>query len=70
VVVIGQGPCRKRIKVVVQAGRDYGIREGNGDNFRMSDMGEGANGLEDLGCDSYYSPYGLDRNVVGIALKA
>ena len=48
------------IKVVVQAGKDYGIKV-MGDNLGCSDMVAGAKRLEDLGCDYVIHHIGYDE---------
>jgi 3-hexulose-6-phosphate synthase/6-phospho-3-hexuloisomerase len=48
------------IKVVVQAGKDYGIKV-MGDNLGCPDMIAGAKWLEDLGCDFVIHHIGYDE---------
>jgi len=48
------------IKVVVQAGKEYGV-EVMGDNLGCPDMVEGAKFLEDLGCDYVIHHIGYDE---------
>jgi 3-hexulose-6-phosphate synthase len=48
------------IKVVVQAGKDYGIKV-MGDNLGCPDMVAGAKWLEDLGCDFVIHHIGYDE---------
>jgi 3-hexulose-6-phosphate synthase/6-phospho-3-hexuloisomerase len=48
------------IKVVVQAGKDYGITV-MGDNLGCADMVEGARVLEDLGCQMVIHHIGYDE---------
>ncbi len=48
------------IKVVVQAGKDYGITV-MGDNLGCEDMVDGARVLEDLGCDMIIHHIGYDE---------
>ncbi len=58
------------IKVVVQAGQDYGV-EVMGDNLGCPDMVEGAKFLEDLGCDYVIHHIGYDeRRGIAAAGKA
>lgn len=58
------------IKVVVQAGRDYGVKV-MGDNLGCPDMVEGAKLLEDLGCDYVIHHIGYDerRGIAAQGLK-
>lgn len=63
VVVMGQAH-RETIKLVVQAGQDFGV-EVMGDNLGMADPVEGAKYLADLGCDYVIHHVGYDhRNVL------
>jgi 3-hexulose-6-phosphate synthase/6-phospho-3-hexuloisomerase len=55
------------IKVVVQAGKDYGITV-MGDNLGCEDMVDGARVLEDLGCDMIIHHIGYDERR-GIAAR-
>ena len=55
------------IKVVVKAGRDYGIKV-MGDNLGCPDMVAGAKQLEDLGCDFVIHHIGYDERR-GIAAR-
>ena len=48
------------IKVVVQAGKDYGVKV-MGDNLGCPDMAAGAKMLEDLGCDYIIHHIGFDE---------
>src|SRR6187397_651557 len=48
------------IKMVVKAGKDYGIKV-MGDNLGCSDMIDGAKLLEDLGCDYIVHHIGFDE---------
>jgi 3-hexulose-6-phosphate synthase len=56
------------IKVVVQAGKDYGITV-MGDNLGCEDMVDGARQLEDLGCHMIIHHIGYDERR-GIAARA
>ena len=56
-----------RSKVVVQAGRDYGVKV-MGDNLGCPDMVQGARELEELGCDMVIHHIGYDeRRGIGAA---
>ena len=59
VVVMGRAHP-ETIKVVVKAGRDYGIKV-MGDNLGCPDMVAGAKQLEDLGCDYVIHHIGYDE---------
>jgi 3-hexulose-6-phosphate synthase/6-phospho-3-hexuloisomerase len=48
------------IKMVVQAGRDFGVKV-MGDNLGCPDMVDGARQLEDLGCDFIIHHIGYDE---------
>lgn len=48
------------IRVVVKAGKDYGVKV-MGDNLGCPDMAEGAKLLEDLGCDFVIHHIGFDE---------
>ncbi|MCM4167241.1 3-hexulose-6-phosphate synthase [Arenibacter antarcticus] len=58
------------IKVVVQAGKDYGVKV-MGDNLGCPDMIQGARLLEDLGCDYVIHHIGYDerRGIAAQGLK-
>ena len=58
------------IKVVVKAGKDYGVKV-MGDNLGCPDMVEGAKLLEDLGCDYVIHHIGYDerRGIAAQGLK-
>ncbi|WP_026810170.1 orotidine 5'-phosphate decarboxylase / HUMPS family protein [Arenibacter latericius] len=58
------------IKVVVQAGKDYGVKV-MGDNLGCPDMVEGAKLLEELGCDYVIHHIGYDerRGIAAQGLK-
>lgn len=59
VVVMGRAH-EETIKVVVKAGRDYGVKV-MGDNLGFPDMVDGARQLEDLGCDFVIHHIGYDE---------
>ena len=59
VVVMGRAHP-ETIKVVVQAGKDYGVKV-MGDNLGCPDMVQGARELEDLGCDMVIHHIGYDE---------
>jgi 3-hexulose-6-phosphate synthase len=59
VVVMGRAHA-ETIKVVVKAGRDYGVKV-MGDNLGFPDMVDGARLLEDLGCDFVIHHIGYDE---------
>jgi 3-hexulose-6-phosphate synthase len=59
VVVMGRAHA-ETIKVVVKAGRDYGVKV-MGDNLGFPDMVDGARQLEDLGCDFVIHHIGYDE---------
>ncbi len=59
-VVVMARAHAETIKVVVQAGRDYGVKV-MGDNLGCPDMVEGARWLEDLGCDFVIHHIGYDE---------
>ncbi len=59
-VVVMARAHAETIKVVVQAGKDYGIKV-MGDNLGCPDMVEGAKLLEDLGCDYVIHHIGYDE---------
>src|SRR5688572_23723206 len=59
VVVMGRAHP-ETIKVVVKAGRDYGVKV-MGDNLGFPDMVDGARQLEDLGCDFVIHHIGYDE---------
>lgn len=63
VVVMGQAH-RETVSLVVEAGRDFGIKV-MGDNLGMPDAVAGAKLLEELGCDYVIHHIGFDyRNVL------
>lgn len=66
VVVMGRAH-RETLKVVVQAGHDYGVKV-MGDNLGCPDMVAGARELEDLGCDFVIHHIGYDERR-GIAAR-
>src|SRR5213078_2547921 len=66
VVVMGRAHA-ETVKVVVKAGRDYGLKV-MGDNLACPDMVAGAKGLEDLGCDFVVHHIGYDERR-GIAAR-
>lgn len=66
-VVVMARAHEETIRVVVQAGRDYGI-EVMGDNMACEDMVAGARRLEDLGCDYIVHHVGYDERR-GIAAR-
>ncbi|MCP5112268.1 MAG: D-arabino 3-hexulose 6-phosphate aldehyde lyase, partial [bacterium] len=66
-VVVMARAHSETIRVVVQAGRDYGI-EVMGDNMACEDMVAGARRLEDLGCDYIVHHVGYDERR-GIAAR-
>ena len=59
VVVMGRAHP-ETIKVVVQAGKDYGVKV-MGDNLGCPDMVQGARELEELGCDMVIHHIGYDE---------
>ena len=59
-VVVMDRAHEETIKVVVKAGRDYGIKV-MGDNLACPDMVAGAKALEDLGCDYIVHHIGYDE---------
>jgi 3-hexulose-6-phosphate synthase len=59
-VVVMDRAHEETIKVVVKAGRDYGIKV-MGDNLACPDMVAGARHLEDLGCDYVVHHIGYDE---------
>ncbi|MEP3210003.1 MAG: orotidine 5'-phosphate decarboxylase / HUMPS family protein [Maribacter sp.] len=59
-VVVMARAHEETIKVVVQAGKDYGVKV-MGDNLGCSDMVEGAQWLEKLGCDYIIHHIGYDE---------
>ena len=59
IVVMGRAHP-ETIKVVVQAGKDYGVKV-MGDNLGCPDMVQGARELEDLGCDMVIHHIGYDE---------
>ena len=59
-VVVMARAHAETIKVVVQAGRDYGVKI-MGDNLGCPDMVEGARWLEELGCDFVIHHIGYDE---------
>src|SRR5688572_23322613 len=66
-VVVMARAHEETIKVVVKAGRDYGIKV-MGDNLGCPDMVAGAKMLEDLGCDFIVHHIGYDERR-GIAAR-
>ncbi len=62
VVVMGQAHA-ETIELVVQAGRDFGVKV-MGDNMAMSDPVEGARYLADLGCDYIVHHIGFDMRTL------
>ena len=69
-VVVMARAHAETIKVVVQAGKDYGVKV-MGDNLGCPDMIEGAKWLEDLGCDYIIHHIGYDerRGIAAQGLK-
>ena len=69
-VVVMARAHAETIKVVVQAGKDYGVKV-MGDNLGCPDMLEGAKWLEDLGCDYIIHHIGYDerRGIAAQGLK-
>ncbi|MEQ8422449.1 3-hexulose-6-phosphate synthase/6-phospho-3-hexuloisomerase [Arenibacter algicola] len=69
-VVVMARAHAETIKVVVQAGNDYGVKV-MGDNLGCPDMVEGAKWLEDLGCDYIIHHIGYDerRGIAAQGLK-
>ena len=69
-VVVMARAHAETIKVVVEAGRDYGVKV-MGDNLGCPDMVEGAKFLEDLGCDYVIHHIGYDerRGIAAQGLK-
>ena len=59
-VVVMERAHAETIKVVVQAGRDFGVRV-MGDNLAAPDMVTAARRLEDLGCDYVIHHIGYDE---------
>jgi 3-hexulose-6-phosphate synthase len=59
-VVVMARAHEETIKVVVKAGKDYGIKV-MGDNLGCPDMIDGAKWLEDLGCDYIVHHIGYDE---------
>ncbi len=59
-VVVMDRAHEETIKVVVKAGRDYGVKV-MGDNLACPDMVAGAKHLEDLGCDYVVHHIGYDE---------
>ncbi len=59
-VVVMARAHEETLKVVVKAGRDYGVKV-MGDNLGFSDMVEGAKIIEDLGCDFVIHHIGYDE---------
>lgn len=59
-VVVMARAHEETIKVVVQAGKDYGVKV-MGDNLGCPDMVAGAKWLEDLGCDYVIHHIGYDE---------
>lgn len=66
-VVVMARAHEETIKVVVQAGKDYGVKV-MGDNLGCPDMVEGAKWLEALGCDFILHHIGYDERR-GIAAR-
>ena len=69
-VVVMARAHAETIKVVVQAGKDYGVKV-MGDNLGCPDMVAGAKWLEDLGCDYIIHHIGYDerRGIAAQGLK-
>ncbi len=69
-VVVMERAHEETIKVVVQAGRDFGVKV-MGDNLGAPDMVAAARRLEDLGCDYVIHHIGFDerRGIRGRAAK-
>lgn len=69
-VVVMARAHAETIKVVVQAGKDYGVKV-MGDNLGCPDMVQGAKWLEDLGCDYIIHHIGYDerRGIAAQGLK-
>lgn len=69
-VVVMARAHAETIKVVVQAGKDYGVKV-MGDNLGCPDMVEGAKWLEALGCDYVIHHIGYDerRGIAAQGLK-
>ncbi len=59
-VVVMARAHEETLKVVVKAGRDYGVKV-MGDNLGFPDMVEGAKIIEDLGCDFVIHHVGYDE---------
>jgi 3-hexulose-6-phosphate synthase len=59
-VVVMERAHPETIKVVVQAGKDFGVKV-MGDNLAAEDMVEAARRLEDLGCDFVIHHIGYDE---------
>ncbi|MEY2882262.1 MAG: hypothetical protein RLZZ15_4642 [Verrucomicrobiota bacterium] len=59
-VVVMARAHEETLKVVVKAGRDYGVKV-MGDNLGFSDMVAGAKIIEDLGCDFVIHHIGYDE---------
>ena len=70
-VVVMERAHDETIKVVVQAGRDFGVQV-MGDNLAAPDMVAGARRLEDLGCDFVIHHIGYDerRGIVARGQRA
>ena len=66
-VVVMARAHAETIKIVVQAGRDFGVKV-MGDNLGCPDMVEGARWLEELGCDFVIHHIGYDERR-GIAAR-
>src|SRR5919206_5232932 len=60
IVVVMARAHEETIKVVVKAGRDFGVK-GMGDNLGCPDMVAGARMIEDLGCDYVIHHIGFDE---------
>lgn len=69
-VVVMARAHAETVKVIVQAGKDYGVKV-MGDNLACPDMVEGAKWLEDLGCDYIIHHIGYDerRGIAAQGLK-
>src|SRR5215210_5120593 len=70
-VVVMERAHPETVKVVVQAGRDFGVRV-MGDNLGAPDMVAAARRLEDLGCDFVIHHIGYDerRGIAGRGERA
>lgn len=66
-VVVMARAHAETIKIIVQAGRDFGVKV-MGDNLGCPDMVEGARWLEELGCDFVIHHIGYDERR-GIAAR-